>query len=96
MAARKIFRAAKRALPFFLLTFLLVIAAAAYYIHRSDSERFSELESELRDLREREKQSEIVRGVSQQMEEIAHGQRILSEERSQEAIRQSESARKPF
>lgn len=92
MAARKIFRAAKRALPFFLLTFLLVIAAAAYYIHRSDSERFSELESELRDLREREKQSEIVRGVSQQMEEIAHGQRILSEERSQEAIRQSERA----
>ena len=61
-------------------------------MHRGDGERISELETELRALREREKQSEIVRGVSEQMEEIAYGQQALSEERSREAIRQSEIA----
>ena len=61
-------------------------------MHRGDGERISELETELRALREREKQSEIVRGVSEQMEEIAYGQQTLSEERSREAIRQSEIA----
>ena len=58
---------------------LLGLATAAYYMHRDDGERISELETELRALREREKQSEIVRGVSEQMEEIAYGQQTLSE-----------------
>ena len=71
---------------------LLGLATALYYMHRGDGERISELETELRALREREKQSEIVRGVSEQMEEIAYGQQTLSEERSREAIRQSEIA----
>ena len=71
---------------------LLGLAMAAYDRHRGDGERISELETELRALREREKQSEIVRGVSEQMEEIAYGQQTLSEERSREAIRQSEIA----
>jgi hypothetical protein len=71
---------------------LLGLAAASYYMHRGDGERISELETELRALREREKQSEINRDVSQQMEEIAYGQQTLSEERSREAIRQSEIA----
>ena len=71
---------------------LLGLAMAAYDMHRGDGERISELETELRALREREKQSEIVRGVSEQMEEIAYGQQTLSEERSREAIRQSEIA----
>ena len=71
---------------------LLGLATAAYYLHRSDGERISELETELGLLREREKQSEIVRGVSEQMEEIAYGQQALSEERREEAIRQFERA----
>ena len=71
---------------------LLGLAAAAYYMHRSDGERISELETELQALREREKQSDKIRGVSEQMEEIAYGQQALSEERSAEAIRQSEIA----
>ena len=71
---------------------LLGLATASYYMHRGDGERISELETELRVLREREKQSEINRDVSQQMEEIAYGQQTLSEERSREAIRQSEIA----
>ena len=71
---------------------LLGLATAVYYKHRGDDERISELETELRLLREREKQSETVRSVSEQMEEIAYGQQTLSEERSREAIRQSEIA----
>ena len=74
------------------MVLLLGFATALYYMHRGDGERISELEIELRALREREKQSEIVRGVSEQMEEIAYGQQTLSEERSREAIRQSEIA----
>ena len=71
---------------------LLGLATAVYYKHRGDDERISELETEIRLLREREKQSETVRSVSEQMEEIAYGQQTLSEERSREAIRQSEIA----
>ena len=71
---------------------LLGLATASYYKHRGDDERISELETELRVLREREKHSEIVSSVSEQMEEIAYGQQTLSEERSREAIRQSEIA----
>jgi hypothetical protein len=71
---------------------LLGIASVLYYMHRGDGERINELETELRALREREKQSEIDRDVSEQMEEIAYGQQTLSEERSREAIRQSEIA----
>lgn len=71
---------------------LLGIASVLYYMHRGDGERINELETELRTLREREKQSERDRDVSEQMEEIAYGQQTLSEERSREAIRQSEIA----
>ena len=71
---------------------LLGITAAAYYMHRSDGERISELEIQLSAMSEREKQSEVVRGVSEQMEEIAYGQQLLSEERSEEVIRQFERA----
>ena len=55
-------------------------------------ERINELETQLNVLREQAKQSAIDRRVSKQMEEIAFGQQALSEERSQEAIRQSEIA----
>lgn len=71
---------------------LLVAVAAAAYMHHNDDERISELESQLGALREQEKQSEVDRRVSKQMEEIAYGQQALSEERSMEAIRQSEIA----
>jgi hypothetical protein len=71
---------------------LIGLTAVLYYMHRGDGERINELETELRALREREKQSEIDRDVSEQMEEIAYGQQTLSEERSREAIRQSEIA----
>ena len=71
---------------------LLLAVAAAGFIRHDDSERISELETELGILREQEKKSIVDRRVSKQMEEIAYGQQLLSEERSQEAIRQSEIA----
>lgn len=71
---------------------LLLSVAAVLYIRHKDNEHISELESQIGELREREKQSVIDRRVSKQMEEIAYGQQLLSEERSNEAIRQSEIA----
>ena len=71
---------------------LLASVAAALYMRRSHGERINELETQLNVLREQAKQSAIDRRVSKQMEEIAFGQQALSEERSQEAIRQSEIA----
>ena len=73
---------------------LLLSVAIGYYSHSVDSERISELESQLSVLREQEKRSAVDRRVSMQMEKIAYGQQTLSEERSQEAIRQSEIAKK--
>jgi len=71
---------------------LLLSVAAVLYIRHIDGERIGELESQIGELREREKQSDIDRRVSKQMEEIAYGQQMLSEERSNEAIRQREIA----
>ena len=71
---------------------LLLSVAAGFYIRHIDGERIGELESQIDELRVREKQSDIDRRVSKQMEEIAYGQQLLSEERSNEAIRQSEIA----
>ena len=71
---------------------LLSSVAAALYMRRSHGERINELEMQLNVLREQAKKSAIDRRVSKQMEEIAYGQQALSEERSQEAIRQSEIA----
>ena len=62
--------------------------------HRDDQKHISELESQLSILRQQEQRSAVDRRVSKQMEEIAYGQQALSEERSQEAIRQSEIAQK--
>ena len=73
---------------------LLSSVAVGLYLHRDDQKRISELESQLSVLRKQEKQSAVDRRVSKQMEEIAYGQQTLSEERSQEAIRQSEIAQK--
>jgi len=71
---------------------LLLSVAAVLYIRHIDVERIGELESQIGELREQEKRSDINRRVSKQMEKIAYGQQILSEERSNEAIRQSEIA----
>ena len=71
---------------------LLLSVVAGLYTRRSDSRRISELEAELDVMHEKEQQSEVDRRVSKQMEEIAFGQQALSEERSREAIRQSEIA----
>ena len=71
---------------------LLSSVVAGFYLHHGDGERISELESQIVELREHEKQSAVDRRVSKQMEELAYGQQTLSEERSQEAIRQSEIA----
>lgn len=71
---------------------LLSSVAAALYMRQRHGERINELETQLNVLREQAKQSAIDRRVSKQMEEIAFGQQALSEERSQEAIRQSEIA----
>ena len=71
---------------------VLLLAAAVLYIRHIDGERIGELECQVCELREQEKQSDVDRRVSKQMEEIAYGQQMLSEERSVEAIRQSEIA----
>lgn len=71
---------------------LLSSVATGFYVHHADCQHISELESQLGALRQQQKQSVIDRRVSQQMEKIAYGQQILSEERSQEAIHQSEIA----
>ena len=73
---------------------LLASAAMGYYTHRADQERISELESQIVVLRMQQRRSVIDRRVSKQMEQIAYGQQALSEERSQEAIHQSEIAKK--
>ena len=68
------------------------LAVTVLYIRHIDGVRIGELESQIGELREQEKQSDVDRRVSKQMEEIAYGQQMLSEERSNEAIRQSEIA----
>ena len=73
---------------------LLSSVAAGLYSYRGDQERISELETKLSMLRQQEQRSAVDRRVSKQMEEIAYGQQALSEERSQEAIRQSEIAQR--
>ena len=73
-----------------LLLFLSVVTML--YIRHVDIERIDELTSQIDELRNHEKQSDIDRRVSKQMEEIAYGQQLLSEERRNEAIRQSEIA----
>ncbi len=66
--------------------------AAGLFMQRGDQERIKALESELGELRKQEEQSLVDRRVSQQLEKIAYGQEELAEERSREAIRQSEIA----
>ena len=76
-----------------LAVLLLSSVATGFYLHVGDGERIGELESQLALLREEQQRSVVDRRVSKQMEEIAYGQQMLSEERSQEAIRQSEIAK---
>ena len=71
---------------------LVSSVAAGVYVHHSDGERIRKLESLIGQLQAREQQSAMDRKVSKQLEEIANGQQALSEERSREAIRQSEIA----
>ena len=73
---------------------LLSTMAIGLYTNHANRERINELESQLNVLRAQEKRSEVDRRVSKQMEQIAYGQQALSEERSQEAIHQSEIAKK--
>ncbi len=73
---------------------LLSTLAIGLYTNHANRERINELESQLSVLRAQEKRSAVDRRVSKQMEQIAYGQQALSEERSQEAIHQSEIAKK--
>lgn len=66
--------------------------AAGVYVHHRDGERIKTLESIIGQLQVKEHRSAKDRKVSKQLEEIANGQQALSEERSREAIRQSEIA----
>lgn len=74
-------------------TLMLLAAAAVVVVRNSYADRIGELEEQVEQMRQQERQSAIDRRVSQQMEEIAYGQQALSEERSREAIHQSEIAR---
>ena len=71
---------------------LMGTAAAGLWMQRDGQERIKALESELSVLRKQEEQSLVDRRVSQQLEKIAYGQEERAEERSREAIRQSEIA----
>lgn len=73
---------------------LLSSVAIGFYLHYDDRKHINELESQLSVLRAQEQRSAVNRRVSKQMEEIAYGQQTLSEERSREAIHQSEIAKK--
>ena len=72
----------------------LLLALGVLYLHsrHQDTARIHELEAKVVVLQKQGETSELDRSVSEQMEDIAHGQQALSEERSQEAIRQSEVA----
>ena len=72
----------------------LLLALGVLYLHsrHQDKARIHELEAKVVVLQKRGETSELDRSVSEQMEDIAHGQQALSEERSREAIRQSEIA----
>ncbi len=69
----------------------LLLALGMLYVHsrHQDKERIHELEAQMVVLQRQGEHSELDRSVSEQMEDIAHGQQALSEERSQEAIRQA-------
>ena len=69
----------------------LLLALGMLYVHsrHQDKERIHELEEQMVVLQRQGEHSELDRSVSEQMEDIAHGQQALSEERSQEAIRQA-------
>lgn len=71
---------------------LLVSGVWFIHTHQGDQERINELEAQVVVLQRQGENSELDRSVSEQMEHIAQGQQALSEERSQEAIRQSEIA----
>ena len=73
---------------------LLSSVAIGLYTNHANRVRINELESQLNVLRAQEQRSAVDRRVSQQMEEIAYGQQTLAEERSQEAIHQSEIAQR--
>jgi len=72
----------------------LLLALGVLYLHsrHQDKARIHELEVKVVVLQKQGETSELDRSVSEQMEDIAHGQQALSEERSREAIRQSEIA----
>lgn len=71
---------------------LLALGLSAVYTRHQDKARIHELEAKVVVLQKQGETSELDRSVSEQMEDIAHGQQALSEERSREAIRQSEIA----
>ena len=75
-----------------LVGLLLALGVAFFHSRHGDNERINELEAQVVALQRQGENSELDRSVSEQMEFIAHGQQALSEERSQEAIRQSEIA----
>ena len=71
---------------------LLALGLSAVYTRHQDKAHIHELEARVVVLQRQGENSELDRSVSEQMENIAHGQQALSEERSREAIRQSEIA----
>ena len=75
-----------------LVGLLLALGVVTFHSRHSDNERINELKAQVKTLQQQGENSELDRSVSEQMEFIAHGQQALSEERSEEAIRQSEIA----
>ena len=75
-----------------LVGLLIALGVVGFQSRHSDHERINELEAQVKTLQQEGENSELDGSVSEQMELIANGQQALSEERSQEAIRQSEIA----
>lgn len=72
-----------------LVGLLLVLGVWIIRTRNGDNNRIHQLEAQVSALKRQGVNSELDRSVSEQMEMIAHGQQTLSEERSEEAIRQS-------
>lgn len=72
---------------------LTTSAVWGYYAVKSKNAEIAALENELKTLREKEKRSAIDREISRQLEAIAFQQEAVSDERRQEAERQSAIAR---
>ena len=71
---------------------LLTLATSLYFSYSLLSEERAKLQSQLTDLRDKEKRSSVVRHISEQMEDIAYQQKEISDKQREEAVMQTRIA----